>query len=91
MKDILLFMMPSCPHCKLALRLQDELLAQHPQWRDIPFKMVDEQVEAAFANAHDYYYVPTYYVDGVKVHEGHAERADVEAVFRAAMGERVEA
>lgn len=28
-----------------------------------------------------------YYVDGVKVHEGHAERADVEAVFRAAAGE----
>ena len=37
--------------------------------------------------AFDYYYVPCYYVDGVKVHEGHAERADVEAVFRAAAGE----
>lgn len=87
MKDILLFMMKSCPHCKLALKLQEELLDQNPQWRGIPFKMVDEREEVAFANAHDYYYVPTYYVDGVKVHEGHAERADIEAVFGAAMGE----
>ena len=30
-----------------------------------------------------------YYVDGVKVHEGHAERADVEKVFRLAAGEPV--
>lgn len=42
---------------------------------------------AAYADTFDYYYVPCYYVDGVKVHEGHAERADVEAVFRAAAGE----
>jgi len=41
----------------------------------------------AYADTFDYYYVPCYYVDGVKVHEGHAERADVEAVFRAAAGE----
>lgn len=87
MKEILLFMMESCPHCKLARRFQDELLAEHPEWKDIPFKMVDERVEKALADSYDYYYVPTYYVDGVKVHEGHAEREDVERVFRIAMGE----
>lgn len=50
--------------------------------------MVDEAAEPAYADTFDYYYVPCYYVDGVKVHEGHAERADVEAVFRAAAGSR---
>ena len=49
--------------------------------------MVDDAAEPDFADTFDYYYVPCYYVDGVKVHEGHAERADVEAVFRAAAGE----
>ena len=49
--------------------------------------MVDEAAEPAYADNFDYYSVPCYYVDGVKVHEGHAERADVEAVFRAAAGE----
>ena len=85
--DIDVFLLNNCPHCKLALRLQEELLAEHPAWRDIPLRIVDEAAEPAYADTFDYYYVPCYYVDGVKVHEGHAERADVEAVFRAAAGE----
>lgn len=84
MKDILLFYLPGCPHCKLALRFQEELLAEHPAWKDIPFQMVDESREAALADTYDYYYVPTYYVGGQKVHEGHAEKPDVERVFRLA-------
>ena len=94
MKEITLFLLNNCPHCKLALRLQEELLAEHPAWKDIPFQMVHRARRAgagaaapAYADTFDYYYVPCYYVDGVKVHEGHAERADVEAVFRAAAGE----
>ena len=87
MKEITLFLLNNCPHCKLALRLQEELLEEHPAWRDIPLRMVDEAAEPAYADTFDYYSVPCYYVDGVKVHEGHAERADVEAVYRAAAGE----
>ena len=44
MKEITLFLLNNCPHCKLALRLQEELLAEHPAWRDIPLRMVDEAV-----------------------------------------------
>lgn len=84
MKEITLFVLKSCPHCKLALKLQEELLAEHPDWRNIPLRLVDETAEADYAGSFDYYYVPCYYVDGVKVHEGHAERGDVENVFRAA-------
>lgn len=84
MKDVLMFILPNCPHCKLALRLQEELLAEHPEWKDLPIRIVDERREAVFANAHDYYYVPTWYVGGEKVFEGHAEREDVESVLRQA-------
>ena len=31
MKEITLFLLNNCPHCKLALRLQEELLAEHPR------------------------------------------------------------
>ncbi len=86
MKEITLFLLNNCPHCKLALRLQEELLEEHPRG-GTSLRMVDEAAEPAYADTFDYYYVPCYYVDGVKVHEGHAERADVEAVFRAAAGE----
>lgn len=88
MKEVMLFKLTHCPHCKLALRLQEELFAAHPEWRDIPLKIVDEAEEPALANSYDYYYVPTYYVDGKKVHEGHAEMEDVEKVFRIAAGEK---
>ena len=68
MKEITLFLLNNCPHCKLALRLQEELLEEHPAWRDIPPRMVDEAAEPAYADTFDYYYVPCYYVDGVKYH-----------------------
>ena len=89
MKEVLLFKLANCPHCKLALRCQEELFQEHPEWRDIPLKVVDEAEEPALADTYDYYYVPTYYVDGEKVHEGHAEKGDVERVFRLAAGETV--
>lgn len=84
MKDILMFILPNCPHCKLALDLQEKLLVGHPEWQDIPIRIVDERQDAALADAYDYYYVPTWYVDGEKVFEGHAEKEDVEKVLRLA-------
>ena len=87
MKEILLFYLPGCPHCQLAFQFQRELIAAHPDWGNIPIRTVDESRERALADSYDYYYVPTYYVDGQKIHEGHAERADVERVFRLAAGE----
>ena len=84
MKEILMFILPDCPHCVLALRFQNELLEEHPEWRAIPLRIVDERREAAFADAHDYWYVPTWYVGEKKVFEGHAEKPDVERVFRLA-------
>lgn len=86
MKDILLFILPDCPYCKLALRIQDQLLESHPEWRDLPLRIVDEGVEVDFANAHDYYYVPTWYVGSEKAFEGPAQPEDVERVWRLAAG-----
>lgn len=85
MKNIVLFVTSWCPHCHMALGVQEELLAQHPEWGDIPLTVVDEERDNPPPGAYDYYYVPTYYVVGVKVHEGHAEQEDVERVFRAAL------
>lgn len=85
MSEILMFTLKGCPHCRLALKFQEELLEAHPEWRDIPLRIVDERKEKALADSYDYYYVPCYYVDGKKVHEGHAEREDIEQVFRMAM------
>lgn len=82
MKELTLFMLPNCPHCKLAIRFQEELMAEHPEYRDIHITMVNEAKEAALAEQYDYYYVPSYFVGKDKLFEGHAEKSDVEAVFK---------
>ena len=40
MKEITLFLLNNCPHCKLALRLQEELLEEHPAWRGITLRRI---------------------------------------------------
>lgn len=91
MKPILMFMMPTCPYCKQALAWQEELLKEHPEYANIPLRIVDETREEEFANAHDYYYVPTYYVDGEKICEGQLTREDVRRVFEMAIQESLTA
>ena len=49
MKEILLFVLKGCPHCRLALQCQEELLQAHPEWRDIPLRVIDEREEADLA------------------------------------------
>ena len=49
MGDILMFILPGCPHCRYALEAQQALLRAHPEWRDIPLRIVDESQERAFA------------------------------------------
>ncbi len=85
MKEITLFILPSCPHCKLALHFKEELFRHYPQFQSLSIRVINEQVEAELANRYDYYYVPTFYVGEDKVHEGHAEPEDVERVLRLAM------
>lgn len=86
MKEIILLLLSNCPYCRLTLRLQEGPLEEHPAWRDAPLRMVDEVVEPAYADTFGYYHIPCYCADGMKVHEDHAEWADVEAVFHAAAG-----
>lgn len=85
MKKILMMILPSCPHCHKALSLMEQLKKEHPEYSDIDVEIVDERAEAERADALDYYYVPTYFVDGVKIHEGVPSLEKVENVFKAAL------
>ena len=44
--------------------------------------METSRQSAALAEQYDYYYVPSYFVGKDKLFEGHAEKSDVEAVFK---------
>ena len=83
-----MFVQQGCPHCKRAFKWQEVLTEKfHPEWRDVPVRVVDELEEKEYADSFDYYYVPSYYVDGVKVHEGPVTHQDVERVFETALSE----
>ena len=63
----------------------DELMAENPAYRPLSIDIVDEVEQPEYAEQFDYYYVPTYYVDGKKVHEGVATKQIVRRVFDAAL------
>lgn len=88
MKEILMFVQERCPHCRRAFKWHEALIQkQHPEWAEVSIRVVDEEKEKELADAYDYYYVPTYFVDGVKIQEGPVTQPDVERVFEAAMDE----
>ena len=85
MKPVTLFYQPRCPFCKKALRYIDEARAAHPELAAVGIEMIEESEQSDLADTFDYYYVPTFYVDGVKVHEGGIYAEEVEKILRSAL------
>lgn len=85
MKKITMFIMKSCPYCKIALRLMDTLFTENPDYKRLDIEIIDELIHPETAAKYDYYYVPTYYVGGKKLHEGVASLKKIKRVFDAAL------
>ena len=85
MKPVKLFYLKNCPFCRKALRYIDEAKAAHPELAAVSIELIEESEQPAVADGYDYYYVPTFYVDGVKVHEGGIYPDEVEAILRKAL------
>ena len=84
MKDLKLFILINCPYCQQALKYIEEL-QQEEKYRDIKYQLIDERKEKALADSYDYYYVPTFYLDEQKVHEGIVSKEQVQAIFDQAL------
>ena len=85
MKRVELFYLKQCPFCKRALAYIEEAKQQHPELREIEIELIEESEEAERAAQYDYYYVPTFYIDGEKVHEGGIYPDEVVEVLRKAL------
>ena len=81
MKKIKMFYQPKCPFCVMAFRFIDELKKEHPEYKNIELETIDELKETEVADKYDYYYVPTFYVDGKKVHEGAIYKPEMKQLF----------
>lgn len=85
MKRITLFYLKHCPFCKKAFVYMDKL-KQQDVYKVIEIELIEESEQTEFADQYDYYYVPTFYIDGEKVHEGGIFENEVEDVFKKALG-----
>lgn len=85
MKKVTMFIIESCPHCKAAFRWMEELYAMNPKYKDLDIEIIDERVHPEISDKYDYNYVPTYYVDGEKLHDGVASLKIIQRVFDAAL------
>lgn len=85
MKPVTMFMMATCPYCKAALNYQKELQEEHPELAAVTITQIDERLQPELAEQYDYYYVPCYYVDDQKLHEGAATKEAVQSVLTAAL------
>ena len=81
MKQITLFYLKDCPFCKKAFSYIDSLKKQD-MYKDISIELIEESEQPELANRFDYYYVPTFYIDGKKVHEGGIFPNEVEELFK---------
>ena len=84
MADLTIYILKYCGFCKRALNHVEEVLAENPELKQVGIELVDEAVERERARKLDYYYVPTFYIDDRKVHEGAVTRRHVESILREA-------
>jgi Glutaredoxin and related proteins len=84
MKTIKLFYLKDCPFCKKAIAYIDELKKQD-SYKDIEFELIEESEQADLADRYDYYYVPTFYIDEEKIHEGGIFANEVEEILKKAL------
>ncbi len=85
MKHVQMMILASCPHCRKAFALIDELKQANPAYRQVEIEVIDEEQEPQRAAGFDYWYVPTFYVDGQKIHEGVPSREAIENALKAAL------
>ena len=85
MKEVKMFTMETCPHCKKALLLMEEICKEHPEYKSVLIEKIDERKQADYAAKFDYYYVPTFYVGGAKIHEGSPTKEAIKKVYAEAV------
>jgi len=75
-----LFIQRGCPFCSVALaflKRASEELDFLPE-----LDIIDEMRDPETAYQHDYYYVPTFYIDDEKVHEGSVDYNTVLGILK---------
>ncbi|NLT95499.1 MAG: thioredoxin family protein [Clostridia bacterium] len=85
MNTLYMFVTEWCPYCKAALSWVNELKAENPHYSKVDIKIIDEEKEPEIAGKYDYYYVPTFFLNNEKLHEGVPTKDIIKEVFEKAL------
>lgn len=80
-----MFYLKSCPYCREAQGFLDELKKETPAYKSVEIEKIEEREQPSIADAHDYYYVPCFYLGGRKLHEGASTKRQIRAVLEEAL------
>ena len=84
-RSVKMMVLETCPYCRQAFEILDELKQEHPEYRKVEIEVIEEQKEPEKTEGYDYWYVPTFFVDDRKMMEGVPTRELVERVLREAL------
>ncbi|MGB4438775.1 MAG: thioredoxin family protein [Sedimentibacter sp.] len=84
MRKVTIFYLENCPHCRRAFNIIEELKSNNPEYSKVEINLIEESKNVQAASAQDYYYVPAFFVDGVKLHEGVPSMEIIKAVLEKA-------
>lgn len=87
MKKVTLFHFESCPYCLAACRWIQDVCEENAALQTVEIVMIDERLHADIARQHDYWSVPTFYMDEKKVHEGVCTKEKVLQILKSAAAE----
>ncbi len=85
MRELIYFRQSYCPYCKQANNYLDELKKENPKYCRIPINIIDEAKKPRIAKQYDYWYVPCFFMDNTKLHEGVATKENIRAVLDKAL------
>lgn len=85
MKKLMIFYQERCPFCKRAFTYIEELKKENPEYNKIAIETIEETEQPDFADTFDYYYVPTFYINNEKIHEGGIKKEEVKEILNKAL------
>lgn len=85
--ELIYFKLAGCPYCRQADKWIAELVKEHPEFAAIRIREIDEDKHPEIAEKYDYYYVPTLFLGGKKLHEGAATKEKLLKAFTEAISD----
>ena len=72
MKTLTILYLRGCPYCHMARRAAEALQSGDARLAQVPIRWIEENREREAALPYqDYWYVPSLYLEGVKLYEAH--------------------